>query len=137
MKYVYIKDNTVVDIARVNPFGIFQEAYAAQFIEAPEEVEGGWLYDGEVFTAPPPPEPAIPQEVTMGQCRLALYDKYHIESDEEFLALTDLLPEEHRGRARLELRTRTSVRRDNPLVIALCLAKGWDIDELFTYAYGL
>lgn len=53
MKYVFIKDGVVTDVVRVDPFGIFQAAYASQFIEAPDEVEGGWLYDGESFTAPP------------------------------------------------------------------------------------
>lgn len=52
MKYVFIKDGVVKDIARVDPFRIFQEAYAAQFIEAPDGVEGGWLYDGDSFAAP-------------------------------------------------------------------------------------
>ena len=134
MKYVFIKDGAVADVARVDPFGIFQEAYAAQFIEAPDEVEGGWLYDGETFTEPPPPEPVVPQEVTMGQCRLALFDKYGIETDEEFLALTDILPERDRARARLELRTRPTVRFDSALVQGLCAAMGWNAEELFIYA---
>lgn len=79
-------------------------------------------------------KPPIPQEVTMGQCRLALFDKYDIETDEEFLALTDLLPEDQRARARLELRTRTTVRFDNVLVQDVCAAKGWNAEELFIYA---
>lgn len=79
-------------------------------------------------------KPAVPQEVTMGQCRLALFDKYGIETDEEFLALTDMLPEGQRARARLELRTRPTVRFDSPLVQGLCAAMGWDAVELFIYA---
>lgn len=134
MKYVYISDGKVADTSQVDPFTIFQEAYAIQFIETHDEVEGGWLYDGETFTAPPESVGAIPQEVTMGQCRLALYDLHGIEDDAEFYGLTDMLPEDQRPRARLELRTRTSVRYDNELVIAVCQAKGWNREELFTYA---
>ena len=134
MKFVFIKEGVVKDVARVDPFSIFQAAYAAQFIEAPDEVEGGWLHDGATFTAPPPPDPVVPQEVTMGQCRLALFDKYRIETDEEFLALTDMLPEVQRARARLELRTRPTVRFDSDLVQGLCAAMGWNAAELFIYA---
>lgn len=79
-------------------------------------------------------KPPVPQEVTMGQCRLALFDKYGIETDEEFLALTDILPERDRARARLELRTRPTVRFDSPLVQGLCTAMGWNAVELFIYA---
>lgn len=79
-------------------------------------------------------KPPVPQEVTMGQCRLALFDIHGIETDEAFLALTDLLPEDQRARARLELRTRTTVRFDNVLVQDVCAAKGWNAEELFIYA---
>lgn len=100
------------------------------WIVAPEGyVAGSFILPGQ--SAP------VPQEVTMGQCRLALFDKHGIETDEEFLALTDMLPEVQRARARLELGTRPTVRFDNPLVQGLCAAKGWDAAELFTYAGGL
>lgn len=98
----------------------------------PFDLDNYSLVDGQLVF-----KKSVPDEVTMGQCRLALFDHYKIESDEEFLALTDLLPEDQRARARLELRTRTSVRRDNPLVIGLGAAKGWDLDQLFTYAATL
>ena len=84
------------------------------------------------------PEPLrVPQEVTMGQCRLALFDQHGIETDEQFLALVSQLPEAQRARALLELRTRPTVRRDSPLVLALGQAMGWDLDALFVYAVGL
>lgn len=109
------------------------------FIETNLDVVCGWLYDGETFTAPPVPEhpPVIPQVVTIAQCRLALYDLHEIKTDEEFYALTDILPVEMRPRALLELRTRTTVEYGNPLVIAFCEAKGWNRDELFIYASKL
>lgn len=75
-----------------------------------------------------------PQEVSIGQCRLALFDKHGIETDEQFYALADVLPEADRARARIELRTRSTVRYDNPLVIAFCAAMGWDRDALFIYS---
>lgn len=86
------------------------------------------LVDGSVVYKDP-----VPQEVTMAQCRLALFDIHGIEIDEKFYALADVLPQADRARARLELRTRPTVRYDNPLVIAFCDAMGWDRDELFSY----
>lgn len=77
--------------------------------------------------------PPVPQEVSMGQCRLALFDLHEIKTDEEFYALADVLPEGLRPRARLQLSTRQSVRYDNELVIAFCEAKGWDRETLFVY----
>lgn len=71
MKYAYIENGKVADIAKVDPFGIFQPAYAEQFIEAPDEVEAGWLYDGQVFTAPPPLPPAYPR--FFGNAKLDLF----------------------------------------------------------------
>lgn len=106
------------------------------FIEASDGVICGWLHDGVTFSMPvaSEPGPVVPQEVTMGQCRLALFDQYGIETDEEFLALTDMLPEDQRARARLELRTRPTVRFDSALVQGLCAAMGWNAVELFIYA---
>ena len=49
------QNGIVTDIARVDPYTIFQPAYAAQFVDAPDDVTPGWLYDGTTFTAPPVP----------------------------------------------------------------------------------
>ena len=55
--WVYIKDGVVVDVARVDPFTIFNPEYAKLFIASPENVHAGWIYDGTNFTEPPkPPE---------------------------------------------------------------------------------
>lgn len=77
--------------------------------------------------------PAVPQEVSMGQCRLALFDLHGIETDAQFYALADFLPEELRPRARLQLATRQSVRYDNELVVAICEANGWDREAMFVH----
>lgn len=102
-------------------------------------LDGMWRQVLEADVPPPvaPVTPAVQvsQEVSMAQCRLALYDLHGIpiENDEDFYALTDILPEADRPRARFELRTRGTVRYDNPLVIAFCAAMGWDRDQLFIY----
>lgn len=76
----------------------------------------------------------VPYRVTMGQCRLALFDKCGIETDEQFYALVQVLPEKDQARAKLELRTRVNVERDHPLVVAAGAALDWNLDELFRYA---
>ena len=94
-----------------------------------------WLEAGnEPEPADPEPEPPVPEEVTMAQCRLALFDLMDIKTDLQFFSLVDFLPESDRERALLELRTRPTVRRDNPLVSGLGEAMGWDLDVLFRYA---
>lgn len=56
MTKAFAQNGIVTDIARVDPFTIFQPAYAAQFVDAPDDVQPGWLYDGNTFTAPTVPE---------------------------------------------------------------------------------
>jgi hypothetical protein len=52
MNFVYIKNGVVVDKAQIEPEKVFFQPYASQFIEAPENVDLGWLYDGANFTEP-------------------------------------------------------------------------------------
>ena len=77
---------------------------------------------------------SVPAQVTMAQCRLALFDLAQIETDEQFYGLVHVLPEADRARALLELRTRPTMEFDHPLVIAACNVMGWDRMELFKYA---
>jgi len=58
MRWVYIEKGIIKDCVRVDPFTVFLAEYAKQFIEAPDEVEAGWFYDGTTFTEPPAPPPA-------------------------------------------------------------------------------
>lgn len=47
MHYVYLSNNVVTDECQVDPSTIFSSSYAANFIEAPDEVTSGWtLVDG-------------------------------------------------------------------------------------------
>lgn len=55
MKYAYPESGVVQEVVRVDPYGIFAASYAALFVACPDEVEAGWLWDGEVFSPPPPP----------------------------------------------------------------------------------
>lgn len=59
--YAYIEDGVVKERFRVDPFTIVVPSYAALFVEVPDEVDQGWLFDGENFSPPPPVE--IPEVV--------------------------------------------------------------------------
>lgn len=59
MKYVYLENSVVTDIARVDPYTIFYPNYASQFIEAPDEVDFFWRYENGEWIAPPPPDYAL------------------------------------------------------------------------------
>lgn len=112
----------------------------AVFEAEPLLVDGIWLQQWQRVALSPEQIEAnqnalVPQEVTMAQCRLALHDLHGIDivEDAQFFALVDILPEADRVRARFELRTRGTVRYDNPLVIAFCAAMGWGREALFVY----
>jgi hypothetical protein len=60
MVWVYIENGVVKDKVAVSPSSVFHPAYADMFVEAPDEVDFFWLWDGETFTSPPTPEPAPP-----------------------------------------------------------------------------
>ena len=102
----------------------------ALIMNAPVAVDGEYTISYSVVDLPV-------YSVTAAQCRLALYDKYGIASDEDFIQLVDILPDSLKERAILELRTCTVVERDHPLVVAIADAKGWNLDELFSYAATL
>ena len=55
MKTVRLQSNVVVEIIPDYALPVAQwygEAFSAQCVEAPDEVEQGWVYDGENFTCP-------------------------------------------------------------------------------------
>ncbi|MDA8444767.1 hypothetical protein [Paracidovorax valerianellae] len=93
-----------------------------------------WLAAGnEPLPYTPPPEP-VPQEVSMGQARLALNDIGKTQAVEAAIAS---LPEPEQTRARIEWEWRPTVRRDSPLVAMLAIALDLDLDALFIRAATL
>jgi len=85
----------------------------------------------------PDPGPGVPQEVTMRQARLALYNAGILDAAQEVI---DALPQPQRRQAQIEWEYALSVRRDHPL-IALMIAQGLateaEVDGLFVAAAGL
>ena len=71
------QNGIVTDIARVDPYTIFQPAYAAQFIDAPDDVQPGWLWDGATFTAPPqPPFDRTAAALQIDEAVAAIYGRF-------------------------------------------------------------
>lgn len=73
MQYARSENGIVVHLLRVDPATIYGPAMASQYRECPDEVEVGWLDNGETFTAPPPaPEPGADYRIT----RLAFRNRF-------------------------------------------------------------
>lgn len=58
MAWVYVENGVVKDRVTVSPATVFHPAYAEMFVEAPDEVEWFWTYDGTNFAPPPQPSQA-------------------------------------------------------------------------------
>jgi hypothetical protein len=55
MNYAQSQNGVVVQVLRVHPAAIVGESGASLFRACPDEVQVGWLDDGDAFTAPPMP----------------------------------------------------------------------------------
>ena len=125
------------DVIMANPFQVFALGYASQFMEVPDEVETGWLYDGEAFSPPPvpPPAPVIIVPITMRQARLELLSVGKL--DDVNAALAAIPDEQERKAAQIEWEYAAIVERTAPLVKALTPALGFteaEMDDLFKRA---
>lgn len=57
MHYVYLTNSVVTDQTQVSPFTVFNEQYASQFIEAPDNVTFLWSFFDGNWVAPAGPTP--------------------------------------------------------------------------------
>jgi hypothetical protein len=60
--YAIVENNIVTDTLRVEPSSIYPAPYAELFIEVPDGVERGWIWDGENY-APPPETPKTSTQI--------------------------------------------------------------------------
>lgn len=132
MKYVLIENGTVIHVMRVVPSTVIAPEHAALYIECPDDnVQVGWTWDGVNFAEPEPVAPvaAIPQEVTMRQARLALHGA-------GLLANVDAAVASMEGAqgdvARIEWEYSNTVRRNQPLIMALAPGLGLTSDQIDT-----
>lgn len=63
MKHAYIENSVVKEVISVDPFTLFAPAYAAQFVEVPNEVQPGWVESGGSYSAPEIPVEQVRAEL--------------------------------------------------------------------------
>jgi hypothetical protein len=63
MHYVYLTNDVVTDQSQVDPYKVFNATYAAEFIEAPDQVTFGWSLVDDIWTAPPALPAPTPEEI--------------------------------------------------------------------------
>lgn len=136
MKYAFIQNNTIVEVVQTNPFELFVEGYATQFVEVPDNVEFGCKFENGEWVAPLPIV-YIPQEVTMRQARLALLENGLLANVQPAI---NSLPEPDKTKAEIEWDYSNALQRGNPFVATLGAALGLtseDLDNLFIQASTL
>ena len=67
MAWAYVENGVVIDRVRVPPETVFYPGYASKFVEAPDDVDHGWTFDGTTFL--PPVIPPIPTAQLAGIAR--------------------------------------------------------------------
>lgn len=107
-------------------------------IQYERQADGMWKAYANGDTLPTPPQVAyVPQEVTMRQARLALLQAGKLSAVD---AAINALSEPTKSAARIEWEYSGTVRRTQPLVLALAPALGLDakgLDALFIAAESL
>ena len=135
--YARIQNGTVIFVMGADPSTVFAPETAAEFVACPDDVQGGWLYDGDEFTEPVPPPPTIPSAVTMRQARLALLGAGLLDDVD---AAINAMPSPQKEAARIEWEYSQEVQRHNGFVSVLAPMLGLtdaQLDTLFVVAAGL
>lgn len=131
-RFAVIEAGVVVNLAIAEP------ALAAElkWKPAPDDVQIGWLHDGEQF-APPEPHVPVPEVVSARQARLALLNAGLLDGAE---AALEALPSPQREAALIEWEYATEIRRDHTLIAAIAAALSLtepQVDDLFRSAASL
>lgn len=80
MAWAFVQNKIVIDRVGVNPKSVFLPEYAAGFVQAPDEVDCGWTYDGVAFAPPMPPSREEVLKKMSAESR-ALRDQRLVETD--------------------------------------------------------
>lgn len=134
MRYAIVSQGVVANVVVATP----EVATRNGWIAAPDNVGPGWLYDGSVFSAPPPAPVPVPQSVTMRQARLALLGAGLLSQVEPAIAA---IPDAaKRDAAQITWEYSTEVQRGNVFIATLGQMLGLtdaQIDDLFRVAATL
>ena len=103
----------------------------------PDYVQVGWAKQPDGAFAPYEPPKAVPKSVTMGQARLALFDRGYLTAVDQAIAS---MSGAEGDRARIEWEFRPTVARSSALVAAMGAVLNLtsdQLDELFIHAATL
>lgn len=131
--WAMIERDRVAEITDIDPQGRFHPSLA--WVSCDSEVEPGWLYDGSEFSAPEPPTPPVPSQVSRAQGKAALITA-GLWSD--VLAYVDSIEDEtEKTLALVALNDTTHWQRSSPFLAAATMALGLteaQVDDLFVQA---
>lgn len=135
MKYAYIQNNIAQEVVQSDPFMLFVEGYAAQFVEVPDSVFQGWrLVDGE-WLEPLPVPVQVPQKVTRFQGMAAMLNAGILATVEAYMvapSTTEI--------TKLAWRTVNDFERNSQMVLQAQKDLGMtdkQVDDLFVAASGV
>lgn len=133
---------TVVENNRVVKFMPVEDAIANETLELLlKDYPDAFIYNGDYqsdlwvdgeFVSIKPLPIYVPQQVTMAQARLALYDEGSLALVDEIINSMPI--KEQRDKAKIEWEFSTSVRRDSSLVYGLAGGLGLT-DEMLDYLF--
>ena len=103
-------------------------------VEGPAEFRDGKWFSTYVIKQGEAPTVYVPDSVSMGQARLALFDLGKLDAVTTFI---NSLPEAEKQRALIEWEYRPTVERQSALVLQLGKALNLDLDALFIAAEQL
>lgn len=140
MKYVLIQDGEIRQIFDADPMLPTGEDVSGgdglEVVEAPDEIEPDWLYDGDSFSPPLFPQEPTPEEkratmpnLTARQLRLGLL---HLGKLSDVSASIAALPEPEKSQAEIEWQFASEFRRLHPLIVQLLPILGLtdeDVDQ--------
>ena len=85
MKHAYIQNNIAIEVVQSDPFMLYVEGYAAQFVEVPDKVFQGWRLVGGEWLEPLPVPVQVPQKVTRFQGMAAMLNAGILETVEAYM----------------------------------------------------
>lgn len=132
MSYARSDEDVVVHVLRVDPSTIWGPETAALYREAPDEVDVGWLDNGQTFSAPPAAPEPVPQSITMRQARLVLLGAGKLAQVDT--AIANIQDPVTKAAAQIEWSYSNELQRDNSFVALLAPALNLtseQVDDLF------
>ncbi|APY14198.1 hypothetical protein GJU93_16235 [Brucella sp. 10RB9212] len=146
MRYALISQGSVIDVVELDDVIDPLDVFAVELAPTPcdEDVESGWLYDGEEFALPVEPEPQpelVPDEISRRQFFQQLAVLEIITRQEALDALDGAIPaplqaiidqlptDDDKFNAQMLVKGAQNFNRTNPLAEIVRQAMQWTIEQ--------